>query len=528
MEGSLCLVLHAHLPFVRHPEHERFLEEDWLYEAISESYLPLLLAFDRLTDEGIPFRLTWVLTPTLTAMLRDPLLMDRYRRKLEDLCELAEREVRRTRNLPDFEPLARFYRDRFSTLREAFDERYRGDLLAAFSRLEREGRLELVTCAATHAFLPLMRDLPEAVHAQVAVGMASHREAFGRSPNGIWLPECGWFPGLETELAESALRFFFVDTHALADATPRPVHGVWAKIFTPAGVAAFGRDPESSEQVWSSKTGYPGDPLYREFYRDIGWDLPLEDVGPWVQPDGSRKNTGIKYHRITGPTDRKALWRPGAARARAELHAGHFLDSRRAQMRDLEARMRPAVPLVVAPYDAELFGHWWFEGPWFIESLLRRCAAQTGVRLVTPTDELQRAPDAQVAEPAAGSWGEKGHAGMWLDEANDWIYPHLHHATRKMIALANDYPEATGLLRRALNQTARELMLARASDWAFIMRTGTMVDYAVKRTREHLLRVLRLDEQVRAGAIDEAWLSHLENKDNLFPFLDYRVYRTRS
>lgn len=526
MQGYLALVLHAHLPFVRHPEYEDFLEEDWLYEAISETYLPLLEVFERLADEQVPFRLTLTLTPTLVSMLRDPLLMERYARRLARLCELAEKEVQRTRKDASLQPLAQFYRLHFEGLRRAFEERHQRDLVSAFARLQEAGCLEIITCCATHGFLPLMQQVPEAVHAQIAVAARFHREQFGRVANGIWLAECGYFPGCERFLAAEGLRFFFLDTHGITDADPRPLHSVYAPVFTPAGVAAFGRDPESSRQVWSSDAGYPGDPVYREFYRDVGWDLDHEYVRPYIQPTGQRKNTGIKYYRITGRTDEKALYDPAAAAARAELHAGNFVFNRERQIEDLASRMGGRKPIVVAPYDAELFGHWWFEGPLFLDALIRKSAReQQGFELCSPSDYLRAFPENQVVQPPMSSWGERGYARMWLDESNDWIYRHLHQCAKRMVALARDFEHPDPLERRALNQAARELLLAQASDWAFIMKTGTMVEYAVRRTQEHLLRVVRLDEQLRQRTLDAEWLGRVEAKNNLFPTIDYRVYR---
>jgi len=518
-------VLHAHLPFVRHPEHEEFLEEDWLYEAITETYLPLLEIFDRLADEQLRFRMTITLTPTLVTMLRDELLVSRYARKLERLCSLAEKEVLRTRTDPTFKPLATYYREHLLRLRAAFHDRYGRDLVGAFKRLQDAGHLEIMTSGATHAFLPLMQMVPEAARAQISVGAAHYRVHFGRDAPGIWLPECGYYPGVERFLADEGIRYFFLDTHGLLEAQPRPVYGVYAPVFTEAGVAAFARDPESSQQVWSSHTGYPGDPVYREFYRDIGWDLPLDYIRPYIQPTGERKNTGLKYYRITGKTDQKEPYQPELARHKAAEHAGSFLSNREKQIERLAARMKDRPPLVVAPYDAELFGHWWFEGPWFLEFLLRKLAGQKRVGLVTPTDYLARHPANQVAQPPLCSWGEQGYSATWLHPSNDWIYPHLLDAAQKMVALARDFPDAAPLQTRLLNQAARELLLAQSSDWAFIMRSGTMVDYAVRRTKEHLARFADLEAQLRGGRIDEGALAKLEARDNVFPELDYRLYR---
>ncbi len=523
--GHVVLVLHAHLPYVRHPEHEEFLEEDWLYEAITETYLPLLGVFDRIADERVPCRVTLTLTPTLVAMLRDELLVSRYARRLDRMCELADKEVHRTRNEPSFAGTARFYRDRFWQARSHFHDRYRRDLVGAFARLQDAGCLEIVTCGATHGFLPLLQVHPEAVRAQISVGAQEYRRNFGRDPSGIWLAECGYFPGVERYLADERIRYFFVDTHGILDATPRPRFGAYAPLVTPAGVAAFGRDPESSLQVWSAEHGYPGDPIYREFYRDIGYDLDLEYVRPYVQATGERKNVGFKYHRITGKTPHKEPYDPGAARERAAAHAGNFMFNRERQIEYLRGAIgRP--PVVVAPYDAELYGHWWYEGPDFLDFFVRKAAYDQKVfRLSTPSDVLRALPEHQVATPPFCSWGAGGYAEVWLNGTNDWIYRHLHKGAELMIGLARDYPEASGVQRRALNQAARELLLAQSSDWAFIMKTGTMVDYAVRRTKEHVLRLLRLHEQIRRGAVDEGWLAHVEGRDNLFPEIDWRVYR---
>jgi 1,4-alpha-glucan branching enzyme len=526
--GYLALHLHAHLPFVRHPEFEDFLEEDWLYEAVSETYLPLLRVFDRATDEGIPFRVSLTMSPPLVAMLRDELLMGRYAKRLDKLCELAEKEVHRTRHDPTFHGLALHYRSEFHELRALFHDRYRRDLVAAFRRLEEAGRLELLTCGATHGFLPLMQQHPEAVRAQIAVAATHHRRHFGKDPAGIWLPECGYFPGLEAALAEQNIRYFFVDTHGITDATPRPRYGAYAPVYTPSGPAAFARDPESSMQVWSAESGYPGDPDYREFYRDVGWDLDFDYVKDYVQPTGARKNVGIKYFRITGRTAHKEPYSPHRAAERAAAHAGDFMQHRQRQIEHLAGNMPGVRPIVVSPYDAELYGHWWYEGPQFIDHLIRKVARDQEVfQLATPGDYLRENPEQQLATPPLCSWGAGGYAGVWLDGSNDWIYRHLHKAAERMIALARDVRQPTPLEQRALNQAARELLLAQSSDWAFIMKTGTMVEYAIRRTKEHVLRFTRLHDQLRAGQIDQGWLGHVEGKDNLFPELDYRVYQPR-
>lgn len=529
-KGYLCLVLHAHLPYVRHPEFEDFLEEDWLYEAITETYVPLIQAFERLQQEGIHYRITMSMSPTLAGMLSDPLLQGRYVRHIDKLIELSEKEIDRTRWIPEFHPLAVKYNQMFVETRRVFVDRYGMNLLSAFRRFQEEGSLEVITVGATHGFLPLMHSNRNAWRGQILTAARDYERHFGRPPRGIWLPECGYEPGVEEILREAGIKYFFTDTHGVLHATPRPKHGVFAPVLTRAGVAAFGRDLESSKSVWSAKEGYPGDPHYREFYRDVGWDLEYDYVRPYLHDDGNRTNLGIKYYRITGSGDHKEPYNFDWARERAAVHAGNFLFNRERQIEHLHGLLgRP--PIIVSPYDAELFGHWWFEGPQWLEYLFRKAAFdQQILSPITPSEYLERNPVLQVATPSLSSWGYKGYAEFWLNGENEWVYPHLHAAADRMVQLANQFRDGAGgndLVDRALKQAARELLLAQSSDWAFIMKTGTMVTYAVQRTKDHLSNFNKLYNDVRSGAIDEWWLSALEQKNNVFPWMDYRAYADR-
>ena len=522
--GYLCLVLHCHLPYVRHPEHENFLEENWLYEAITDTYVPLLRVMDGLVRDGVDFRLTITLSPPLISMLRDPLLISRFERHINKLIELASKETDRTRYQPEFHRLAEMYLERFLYTRHVFTQEYRYDLVGAFGRLQELGKLEIITCGATHGFLPLLSVVPSAVRGQLRTAVAHYEETFARPPHGIWLPECGYFPGLDESLRDVGLQFFFTESHGLLYAEPRPRYGLHAPAFCPTGVAAFARDLESSKQVWSAEEGYPGDPAYRDYYRDIGWDLDYDYVRPYIQATGQRMNTGIKYYRITGKTDQKQVYDRAWAMEQAADHAANFMFNRERQADWLAPGMdRP--PVVVAPYDAELFGHWWFEGPEWLDNLFRRLQGSAHViEPITPAEYLERHEVNQVCTPCGSSWGHNGYNEVWLNGSNDWIYRHLHTASRRMEELTRRFPDPDALTLRALKQAGRELLLAQSSDWAFIMKTGTMVDYAVKRTKDHISRFTRLYEQLLSDQLDLEWLKNIEDQDNIFPDLDYRNF----
>ncbi|NOZ86740.1 MAG: DUF1957 domain-containing protein [Deltaproteobacteria bacterium] len=523
-KGYLSLVLHAHLPFVRHPEHEDFLEEDWLYEAVAETYLPLLESFEKLVSEGVDFKLTMTMSPPLCNMLGDDLLKERIHKRLARLVELGDREIKRLGSDSEFIVPANMYRQRFERLLNLFDSRNK-DLLSAFGALQEKGYLEIITCGATHGFLPLLRVNPKAVEAQVRVAVSDYQYWFHRKPRGIWLPECGYYPGLDKVLSDNGLGFFFLDTHGIENARPRPVHGIHRPLLCPTGVAALARDPECGRQVWSADEGYPGDPDYREFYRDIGFDLPLDYIAPYVQPTGERKNTGYKYYRITGKVGRKQVYDPDRAHRKAEEHAGNFMFFREKQVDWLSQKM-DVPPLVTAPFDAELFGHWWFEGPLFLEHLLRKIHCHSRIiNTSTPVEYLDLFPVHPVAVPSMSTWGAGGYCEVWCEGSNDWIYPHLHRAADRLIAMARKYAgNAQALQERVLNQAARELLLAQSSDWAFIMKTRTMVEYAVRRTREHLSNFHMLADMVEKEGMDETTLAEIESRDNIFPSIDFRMF----
>lgn len=519
--GHLALVLHAHLPWVRHAEDRQVVEERWLYEAITESYLPLVDLLLRLLGEGMAPRVTLSVSPPLAAMLRDPVIVERYGRHLERLGALIEREEARPPAVSDdgFPEVIRFYRqrhDRICRLWEAIE----GDLVGAFSALEAAGVLELMTTAATHAFLPLVA--PRALVAlQVGLALEQHELRFGRRPRGFWLPECGWEPSLEGLLVDHGVEYVLLETHGVTHGEPAPRHGPYAPVLCPGErLACLGRDPECSAQVWSATEGYPAEPVYREFYRDLVNERSVEELGDLAGPSGAWLPTGIKAHRITGATEDKARWSPRAAFARAREHAEDFVNRRLAQTERLAASMdRP--PLIVAPFDAELFGHWWFEGPVFLEAVLRRLAgAAEGLRLVSGGDALRLWPEAQVLRPSASSWGEGGYAAVWLNEENGWAQGPLRATGRRLAAALERVGPEGGLERRAASHAVREMLLAQGSDWLFMMHAGASAGYAQGRLEGHLSRATALIEQLERGQIDEAALARLERDIPLFSEVD--------
>ncbi len=555
-KGYVSFVLHAHLPFIHHPESDDYLEESWLYEAISETYIPLLKNFKKLVDEKVNFRITMSMTPPLLSMLDNKLLQQKYINYLKQLIELSEKEIKRTTFNGKMNNLSKYYYERYSEDLRLFRDEFKCDLISQFKHFQDIGVLEIITCGATHGYFPILYVNEKTVRAQIAVGVQTYERYFGKKPRGIWLPECGYVPEADKYLREFGVDYAIVESHGILYANPTPVYGTLAPIVSPQGFTVFGRDMESSRQVWSSINGYPGDFNYRDFYRDIGYEADYDYIKPYIAHNGVRVHTGIKYHRITGDTDNKDIYDIQWAKDSAERQAGHFLNSRTQQIENASHYMNKP-PIVLCPYDAELYGHWWYEGPYWLYILFKKIYYdECNFELITPSEYMDKYPEIQQCQPCRSSWGANGYSEVWLNPSNDYAHKHLHTAGDRMCELAYKFRNSYDILNdlecqikklkndkkpitpitssakyrntklqvRALNQAARELLLAQSSDWLFIITNNTMVDYAHRRIKDHIGRFTRLYNELNSNKIDRKFLKEIEEKDCVFPDIDYRIY----
>ena len=516
--GNLALVLHAHLPYV-HSSEPGSLEEDWYFQALLECYLPLLDVLEQAAaDPAQRPRLSMGLSPTLLSLLSNAELSRRFGPWLAVRQELL-------RFAPDSQAAAAAALEAELQRASASWQACGGDLLPRFRRLQQAGVLDLLTCAATHGYLPLLRDCPEAVRGQLLTAVREHERLLGVRPQGIWLPECAYYEGLDRQLVSCGLRYAILDAHGLLHGQPRPRYGVYAPICTPVGMAFFGRDSESTLPVWSARDGYPGQAPYREFHRDLGWDLPAEELKS--RGIDCPRPLGLKLHRVSGRNcslEAKQPYLPAEAAEAVRRDASHYLQGRARHLAELGAAMERQ-PLLVAPFDAELFGHWWFEGPRFLAELFRQASGE-GVGLVTLRESLSRGEALQLCQPSPSSWGQGGYHNYWLNDSNAWVIPHWHRASRAMVQRVNRGVASTSD-RDLLTQAGRELLLAQSSDWSFILRAGTTTELARERIERHLGRFWRLMEALDHGHPPSAeWLAAISREDGLFPRLNAADWAT--
>jgi 1,4-alpha-glucan branching enzyme len=547
--------LHAHLPWVI--GHGRWPHGvEWLLEASIATYLPLVRAAKRLHDRGQRGGLTLSLSPILAEQLAHPTFIEEMREYLEERIRTSGEEARRfeERGETKLAFLARWWREIYESSHVLFFEDLKANLPGAFRDLAEAGTIELATCGATHGYFPLLaRD--ESIALQVRLARHSHETRFGKAPSGMWIPEAayrpaGWWkspvdrstllrPGVEEFLAREDIRYFLVDASLLAggkivgtyhDRMKRGAKAAAARRRALAGTAVdsrasylaansegessgvsfFVRDPATALQVWSKDRGYPGDPEYLEFHK---------------KSDGG----GHRYWRVTGSgvdLGEKDVYDPSNAQARVRAHADHFANLVRDSMRDAADGA-----ILAAPFDAELFGHWWFEGIDWLEQVLQHLHEEPPVRPISLREHEERFPSQEVVKLPEGSWGEGGQHHVWLNPEVEWTWKKIHPAEEEVWSLI-------GRVQRSANEDARrmavaalrQLLLLCASDWQFLMTTDSASEYAAERVHEHAANVQRLAALARralAGKeiFEEDWgfLEEVEARDNPFPELSSLV-----
>ena len=518
----VSLILNAHLPFICRQDASYAYGEQWFFEALSETYIPLLEVFDRLEAGRIPFRLGIALSPMLCAMLKDPLLIEHYLAYTNRQIAFGLREMERARDDPALYALAKYYYDRAVDKRVLFTERYGKDILRALDRHQKKGRVEILSTAATHAFLPLYTDHPEAVQAQFEVAIASYRANFGRPPLGFWLPELGWSGELDAYMRAYNFNYTVVDTHGALLGEPKIRRGSFYPIKTASQVYILIRDFYARDDILS----YAHDPVYRDHTKDEGFELPWEQIRPFLGEWGVRLPTGYKY---CAQGDGQGRWYdPQRARAQAQSHARSFLDSRRARFSRARELM-DETPISLCAFEADAFGRYWHEGMYFLESLFREGASRPDLRFMTPGEYLckQSVEAVETSAPEFTSWEINGYGEMWLNAANDWVYRHGFHSLERMVELAERFPNESGLKERALNQAARELLLVQASDWPKMLYKQESPEYARSQMELFLRNFTTVYEALGSNYISTRWLTNLERRHGCFPPINYRIFRRK-
>ncbi|HDP69014.1 MAG TPA: DUF1957 domain-containing protein [Candidatus Marinimicrobia bacterium] len=565
MKGYFTFVLHSHLPYViNHGEWPHGM--DWLYEAAAETYIPLLKEFDILAADGISPKVTLGITP----ILAEQLAADKFKAGL--IHYLDQKITAAGENRLEFaklgnkhlERVAQFWVDFFTDIKHQFNDVYQQNLLAGFRKLQDEGQIEIITCAATHGYFPLLGS-DEAIDAQVRVGKETYQRHFGRAPRGMWLPECAYRPsyewsspipeypkkfqrkGIEEFLYKYDIQYFIVDKHLIMGGEGKGVYidrfaslkQLWRQFEknwkpsqeitersiyenylvsssgTSRAAVVYGRHEESSLQVWSGEYGYPGDGRYLDFHKKH-------------YPGGHRfwKVTSAKADLAD-----KQEYYPEDVEEALENQASHFAGLIHDYLQKYYAETGKS-GILTAPFDTELFGHWWFEGTRWVGKVLRKLNDNATVRKVTLGEHLRDNPPKVSVSLPEGSWGQGGFHYIWLNEWTQWTWKHIYAAEDQMTTLADKYKDSRDdILEKILNIMARQLLLLESSDWQFLISTWSARDYAEERITAHDERIKNLqrilEEYLANGNLSNGareYLERIQKDDDIFPDIDFRYW----
>lgn len=559
--GAFTFVLHSHLPYARQAGMWPHGEE-WVHEAIAETYVPLLNSLYDLADAGVTYQLTVSVTPILAEQLADPLIIEHFLTYAEERSAWAAADISRFDEAgePEMKRLAIHFHHWYSRVLTTFRDRFGSDLLGALRKLQDDGLIEVSTSAATHGYLPLLaRD--SSVYGQIQTGVSAYERHFGRRPKAIWLPECAYRPayyeqidgedvrrpGIESFLEAQHLEVFFTETHTVEGGQPvgkaageaMGMYGAVSRRYAieplprsaeqsepgttyetywvgdaPGTVAVLGRNNRTGQQVWSGSFGYPGDPWYREFHRKDGV-------------------SGMQYWSVGGAgidLGSKPPYEPEKAQQRVKDHARHFASL----VEELLVAHHAATGnygVIASNYDTELFGHWWFEGVDWLREVLRLLASSEQVALTTASGFVEKHPPETVIALPESSWGSGGNHFTWSNVDTEWMWPAIHGSENRMEQLVERFPDAEGSQESVLNQAARELLLLQSSDWPFLVTTGQAKEYASQRFSDHVDRFNALasiaERDEALSPQEQDMLDALAQRDNPFPDIDYRVFAAR-
>lgn len=564
--GNFVVILHTHLPYVLH--HGDWPHgTDWICEAVAECYLPLLNEFHALKRDGITPNVTIDISPVLCEQLEHPEFAELFGRYCDTRVKLALADEERfisANEDPHLVYLARMWQQWYAQRKHEFTEIYKCSIVGALRDLQNSGDIEIMTCGATHAYLALVGS-DASVRFQILAAVANYQKHFGCKPRGIWLPECAYRPayswrtylpaehlqipreraGIEQILAEEGLQYFVSDEHAIRaskplgffsgngaefvattertaehpfDATPMSIYHVASGTQVEKGTAiVFTRDQNIAMQVWSGDKGYPGDPSYLDFHK-------------------KHHASALRYWRVTdskADMQYKLLYVPEWTRGRIRDHAFHFTQSvERTALQVAKDTSRPAT--ICTPFDTELFGHWWFEGPAFIGAVLRGLAASPFVQAVCASEHIHRTQPREVVSLPESSWGKGGHHEVWMNDGVKYMWESLY----RMEAMVDDIiPKLEGTskrssFRRVVLQMLREFMLAQASDWEFLVSTRSAEDYAKMRFHQHredffalAAIAMELASGGRLSSANQAYVAECEERNAVFAELDPRWWQ---
>ncbi|MBQ4379360.1 MAG: DUF1957 domain-containing protein [Treponema sp.] len=536
MSRNLILTIVAHQGYIRHEDEKEYaLQNDILFGAISQTYLPLLNLFHKFEDEGLDFHLAMVFSPSLCSLLDDELIKEQYVHWLEKRIALGEKEIIRLQKDEKLLKNASECLEKAKKDLSDFTRVYSQNLLKEFSYFASKGNLELLATCGTYAFLPHYGDMTEILNAQVEIGLYSHRHYFGTNPDGFFLPFMGYTPGIENVLRSYGFRYTIVDNRSMLFSDTVPEYGIFYPVrcdldsenaLSRMSLALFAQDCDTPEDILGKdddESGFISNPVYRNQEKDIAFDLPMENLveAKFIEPGSARIPSYFRYW--AKDDDGEAIYDSSLAKEQTLKDAKAFVEAKDAKLSEAEAVMGEKSPSLLCVFDARILGQRWAEGVDWLENVIRE-AFKSEVSLSVPSPLLGNLFTLQKIKPYSGAAQGNSYGEDLLDSTNGWMIRYTRKMSERMIDLSDRFPNETGLKVRLLDLGAKELMLAQSGEWAMMIHDGVFPEYAEKRFKEAIKAFMIAFDALGSNTVSTEWLTRLESQHTIFPWMNFRMF----
>ncbi len=534
---NLIITIVCEQGYVRNIENKDVHAEEniLLFDAISQTYLPLLNLINNFDKRGFDAKIALVLSPQLCALLNDSEMQKLYVKYLDEKILLGQKELERNKNNESLLKLINSYIEKAKKDKEDFTELYECHLIQAFDRAAKNGFIEVLATSATYSYLPHYADLTEALNAQIETGLRSQRYFFGEMAEGFYLPHLGYSNGLDKVLRSYGVNYTIADARSFLFSNDKVENGIFSPLRTENSLVLFARDPDCPEEIMADannslngEDGYALKDIYRCERRDIGFDLNLEDLKPLVGKDDSRIPTGFKYWSNEGDeafeNDQGPFYDQDAALEEAKKDARDFYAKKEEKLLKAEELLKGQDVNLLLTIPGELLGQKWHEGFTFFEEFMNLCHASNKINLALPKELLQNQFTLPKFTPYPCSAGGHGYGEDLLDDKNKWMFRYIRKATERMIDLTERFPAESGLKERLLNLAAKEVLLAQSSDWPLMLTKNQLPEYAEKMFTKNIISFTNVFSALASNTVSTEWLTKLEKEHALFPWINYKIF----
>lgn len=523
-EKRLILVITAEQAYIRNvePENTFSAQNDILFSAITDTYIPLVDMMERLEEENVPFKINLVISPILCELLEDPAVQEQYITHLEKRIALGREELNRNSNAPEL-PVAQSILSELERKLDLFVNKYQRRLIKRIRALISKGFVEIIPTAASYAYLPHYSDFNEAINAQIETGLYSAKAFFGEVGDGFYLPYLGWSSGFDKILRPYGINYTILDTKAVLFAETPSEKGIFCPARTNNSLVIFGRDPDTPHDI-KGENGYMNNPVYLSVEKDVGFELDSKILTSILENNGARVQTGFKYWANKEISGENVVYDQQAAKKQAMDDAENFFENKKSKLQSAAKYLPEDDAILVCTIPAENLGQSWNEGVQWLENVIRLCARDEEIKLSVCKDNLKKQFSLQKITPYPCSGGGDGYSENLLDGSNNWMMRYTRKATERMIELANRFPGETSLKARLLNLGAKEALLVQSSALPKMIQEGLAPDFAVKEFREGILSFSQVFDALASNSVSTEWLTNLEKAYPLFSWINYRIF----